>query len=104
MPFVNLCTTEEIKPGKMKGFAVENNKVLVANINGEFFAIGNVCTHMGCLLSRGTLDRENVTCPCHNSSFNVKTGIKVSGPASEPEPKFEVQTENNHVLIKGLKT
>ncbi|MGQ9469494.1 MAG: Rieske (2Fe-2S) protein [Nitrososphaerales archaeon] len=45
---------------------------MIANLGGRFYAIGNRCTHMACLLSKGNLEGEKVTCPCHFSVFNVK--------------------------------
>ena len=56
-------------------------KIAVANVDGEYFAFDDTCTHQGCSLSTGTLDGMNVTCPCHGSTFNVTNGEVVNGPA-----------------------
>jgi 3-phenylpropionate/trans-cinnamate dioxygenase ferredoxin subunit len=73
--------------------------VLVANLAGKYYATGNVCTHMGCTLSNGTLKEGNVECPCHGSVFDVKTGKVVKGPAKKPEPTFQVKVEGDDLMI-----
>ncbi len=100
MPFVDVLPTNEIKPGEMKQVKAGSERVLAVNLNGKFYAIGEVCTHNGCSLSRGTFEGENVKCPCHGSVFNVKTGDVFRGPAAKPERTFEIKTEGNRVYIK----
>lgn len=100
LSFVNVLSTNEIKPGQMKGVEAGNKKILVVNLIGKFYAIGDVCMHSGCSLSEGTLVGENVECPCHGSTYDVKTGNVIEGPATKPEPTFDVKTEGNRVFIK----
>ena len=100
MSFVNVLSASEIKPGEMKGVKAGNKRVLVVNLDGEFYALGDVCMHEGCSLSEGTLEGENVVCPCHGSTYSVKMGSVIKGPAAQPEPTFEVKTENNRIFIK----
>jgi len=71
----------------------------MANVEGTYYAIGDICTHMGRLLSGGVLRGENVTCSCHMSVFNVKTGAVVKGPARKPEPTFQVKIEEGQLLV-----
>ena len=54
---------------------------------------------MACMLSDGTLRGENVTCSCHGSIFEVKTGNVVKGPARKPEPVFQVKVEGDQILV-----
>ncbi len=72
--FIKVCATSDVVPGTMKHFTVDGYEVLVANIDGNFFAIDNVCPHMGGDLSMGTLKGSIVTCPRHKSQFDVKDG------------------------------
>ena len=89
----------EIPPGKMKAVKNGGRAILVANVGGTFFAIGNVCTHMGCSLSDGTLSGDRVECPCHGSTFSLKDGSLVEGPAAEAEPAFAVRTEGDNIML-----
>jgi nitrite reductase/ring-hydroxylating ferredoxin subunit len=72
----------------MTAVDINGRSILIVNVKGNFCAIGNVCTLMGCYLSDGTLKEENVQCPCHGSIFDVRTGALVKGPAKEPEMPF----------------
>jgi nitrite reductase/ring-hydroxylating ferredoxin subunit len=99
MGFVKVISTRELPLGSMKGVEAGGKPVLVANFEGKYYAIGNVCTHMGCTLTDGTLNGEVVTCPCHGSKFNVKNGNVVGGPAKKPEPAYQVKAEGDQVLI-----
>ena len=99
MGSVKAVSKDEVEPGKMKGVEAGGKEILIANLGGNFYAIGNRCTHMGCILSDGELDGENASCPCHGSAFNVRTGNVVKGPAKKPEPVFEVKVEGEKVLV-----
>jgi nitrite reductase/ring-hydroxylating ferredoxin subunit len=99
MGFVKAALKKDIPAGKMKSVDVAGVSVLLANIAGEYYAIGNKCTHRGCKLSSGVFDGEAVKCHCHKSVFNVKTGEVVHGPASKPEPKYAVKVEEEQILV-----
>lgn len=99
MGFVKVASAKELGAGKIIGVEAGGKPILVVNLNGKHYAIGNVCTHMGCMLSDGALKGENVQCPCHGSVFDVKTGTVVHGPAQKPEPVFQVKVEGDQILV-----
>lgn len=97
--FVNAVSKKSLEPGSAVGVEVGGKEVFIANVGGRFYAIGNRCTHMDCMLSDGTLNGESVTCTCHGSVFDVKSGNVVKGPARKPEPVFQVKVEGDQILI-----
>jgi nitrite reductase/ring-hydroxylating ferredoxin subunit len=99
MGFVKAVSKEELELDKMNGVEVGGKEILIANVGGKFYAMGNRCTHMGCMISDGKLAGENAVCPCHGSTFNVKTGNVVQGPAKKAEPVFEVKVEGDQILV-----
>ncbi len=99
MSFVEIASVSELSAGRMKPAKVNGKSVLLANLSGSYFAIGNICTHMGCSLTNGTLNGEVVECQCHGSRFNVKTGKVVGGPAAVDEPSFSVKVVNGKILV-----
>ncbi len=101
MSFVKVASVSDLKPNKMKPVNADGNPILLVNIDGVFYAIGNKCTHMQCSLTNGELKGEIVQCGCHGSRFNVKTGEVIGGPAVLPETKYEVKVENGQILIKA---
>ncbi len=107
MGFVKTVETSEVPVGKMKIIKLEEKEILIANVDGNYYAIGNRCTHAGGDLSRGTLEGNIVTCPKHGSKFDVTTGKVVSGPKIlflrpkiKDEPSYEVKVEGKDVLLK----
>jgi len=99
MAKVQLGLVKDVPSGAIKGFKAGDKGVLVSNFDGKFYAIGDKCTHRGCSLSKGRLEGEVVTCPCHGSRFNVKTGANVKGPAGVPEPAFPVTIEGDGIWV-----
>ena len=98
--FVKVAEAKDIQPSKMKEVRMNSEDICIVNINGKYYAIGNVCTHEGGPLADGTLDGYEVECPWHGSKFDVRTGEVTNSPASEPEPTYEVKVEGNSILVK----
>lgn len=98
--FVKVAEINEIMPSQMKEVEVDGQKILIANINGKYYAIGSICTHEGGPLADGTLQDYEVECPWHGSKFDVRTGKVTNPPADEPEPSYELKVDGNQILIK----
>ena len=98
--FVKVATTEEIQVSQMKEVIVSEERICIANVNGDFYAIGNICTHAGCPLANGTLTGHEVECACHGSKFDIRTGEVTNPPAVTPEPIYNLKIENGSILIK----
>jgi len=100
MAKVQVGLAKDVPPGTMKGFKAEGKGIVVSSIGGKFSAIGDKCTHRGCTLSKGRMEGEVVTCPCHGSKFSLKTGAVVKGPATEPEPAYPVAVEGEEIWVE----
>jgi nitrite reductase/ring-hydroxylating ferredoxin subunit len=101
--FVKVAKTEDIQVSQMMAVEVNDERICLANVNGKYYAIGNVCTHMGGPLAEGKLEDYIVQCPWHGSRFDIRSGKVVRPPAMKPEPIYEVKVENNDILIKKQK-
>ena len=102
--FVKVAETKDIQASQMRAVEVNGEKICLSNVKGEFYAIGNVCTHMGGPLAEGKLEEYIVQCPWHGSRFDIRSGEVVRPPAMRPEPTYEVKVENNNnILIKKRK-
>ena len=77
MTFVPTGLTADLPEGTMRGVEVGGEGVLVANVDGIFYAIARKCPHMGFDLSKGTLEGARVTCRMHGASFDLATGEAV---------------------------
>jgi nitrite reductase/ring-hydroxylating ferredoxin subunit len=97
--WVTLAKTEDVPEGEMIGVTVDGLELLVANVGGQYRAIGSICTHEGGPLADGDLYDSIVTCPWHGSEFDVETGGAVTPPAMEPEPVYEVRVEGDEIQV-----
>ena len=97
---IKISETKDIQSSQMKAVDVNGERICVANVEGKYYAIGNVCTHMGGPLAEGKLEGFEVECPWHGSKFDIRTGRVVKPPAMREEPTYEVKVEDNNVLIK----
>jgi len=74
MPEFTIQGAGDLKPGEMKKFQVSGTDIMVSNVDGQFYAIANTCTHMGGSLADGILSGYVVKCPRHGAEYDVRTG------------------------------
>ena len=101
--FVNVAQSKDIGPSTMKAVDVAGEKVCIVNIEGNYYAIGNVFTHMGGPLNEGTLEGFEVQCPWHGSKFDVRTGEPTKPPARQAVSSYEVKIQDNNILVRKQK-
>ena len=106
MEYLEVGKIGEISEGTMKAFQVQGKDILVANLGGKFYAIGNKCTHLGGDLSKGSLEGKIVVCPKHGSRFDITTGESTLGPKigfiklkTKNEPVYEVKIEGDSIKV-----
>ncbi|MGB9371308.1 MAG: Rieske 2Fe-2S domain-containing protein [Halobacteriota archaeon] len=103
--YVKVAETSEVPVGTMK--EVEGAQILIANVNGNYYAISNKCSHMGTPFSQGVLDGNIVTCAKHRAQFDVTTGKVVTRPKVaflHPKindvPSCQLKVENENIMVK----
>ncbi len=98
--YIQVAKLDDVPPGSATVVDVKGIEVALINSGGEFYAIGNECTHAGGSLGEGDLVEENqIECPLHGSVFDITTGEVVNGPADEPVPSYEVKVENGLISV-----
>lgn len=98
--FVKVAESKDIEPSSMKAVDVAGEKVCIINVEGNYYAIGNVCTHVGGPLDEGTLEGYEVECPWHGSKFDVRTGEPTKPPARQAVSKYQVKIQDNSILAR----
>jgi nitrite reductase/ring-hydroxylating ferredoxin subunit len=93
-------TLDQLAGRELAAFDVSGTRIAIANVAGAFYAFGDTCTHQGCSLADGDLEATIVTCPCHGSKFDVKTGDVVRGPAGEPVRSYPVRLEGDALRVE----
>jgi nitrite reductase/ring-hydroxylating ferredoxin subunit len=85
----------------MVGAEIDGQKLLLANVEGEFYAMCSVCNHMGGQLDKGKLEGNIVTCPRHGSKWDVKTGKLVQFDRQLPKERiFQVSVVGDDVFVE----
>ena len=95
-----IAKTFDIPVGTMKHVEVEGIELLIANVEGKFYAVGDRCPHLHANVSEGTLNKTIVTCPRHLSTFDVTTGRVISGTRSNL-PSYDVKVDGDYLLIES---
>jgi nitrite reductase/ring-hydroxylating ferredoxin subunit len=98
--FVAVAKTGDLTPGQIKWVVVERERVVLANVDGTFYALRDVCGHKNAPLSRGRLVGCLIECPLHFAQFDMRTGKFVDGPVSADIQAYEVRIEGDAVLVK----
>lgn len=98
--WVRVCSTAELLPGEYQVVYDGDTPIAVFNIDGELYAIEDLCTHDGGELTGGVIEGREVECPRHGARFDITTGAALTPPAYEPTAKFPVKVENGSVFTR----
>src|SRR5438552_8205376 len=98
--FVAVAAVTDIAEGAMKCVAVDRERVLLAHVDGRFYAISDICGHRNAPLSRGRLAGHIVECPLHFAQFDVRSGKLVDGPVSADVAVYEVRVDGDTVYLR----
>ncbi len=97
--WLDVASTAELAPGTRRVVDVDGIPVAVFNLDGEYFAIKDECTHDGGELAAGKLEGEVIICPRHGARFSVRTGTVLGPPAYEDVRTFSVRIANGRVQV-----
>ena len=97
---VTTLKTSEIPAGSIVAVDAHGSRIAVANVGGNYYAFDDACTHEQCSLTEmGELAGTTVTCTCHGSEFDVRTGKVLAAPATEPVKVYTTRVEGDTLRI-----
>lgn len=96
---IKVATVGELAPGQYKSLEIGDERIALFNIDGKFYALKDVCTHDGGILTGGTLRGYIIECPRHGAQFDVRTGAVVRLPAYVGVETYPVSVEGNDIYI-----
>ncbi len=96
--WVRIAAESDVPPGNCRGFSVEGKEVGLFNVDGEFYAIDNVCPHRGAPLSDGRMEGSHVVCPWHGWAFDVRGGGLVMDP-NRCQIVFPVKKRDGEIFV-----
>jgi len=97
--FVRVARTTDLAPGQKMRVEYDGRPVGLFNIEGEYYALSDICTHDGGPLVEGELQGDVIVCPRHGARFDVRTGQVRSLPAYRSVPTYQVKIEDGDILI-----
>jgi 3-phenylpropionate/trans-cinnamate dioxygenase ferredoxin component len=97
--YIRVARASDVPPGSVRRVEIAGHVVALANVDGQFYAVEDTCTHEEASLSEGGLSGEILVCPRHGSRFNVKTGRVLSLPAVRSVAVYPVRVEGDEVLV-----
>jgi 3-phenylpropionate/trans-cinnamate dioxygenase ferredoxin component len=97
--FYEICAAEELPSGERLFVEIDYKPIVVFNIAGQFFAIGDVCTHDNGTLGDGMLEDFKIVCPRHGAEFDVRTGKVLELPAVVDIPAYPVRVVDGKIEI-----
>ncbi len=94
-----VSTTQDCQAGASLCVEVEGQKIALFNVDGNFYAIDDACTHVGGSLSDGEVSSTSVTCPWHGAQFDLETGKVLRAPAQQGVKCYKVLVEGDDIKI-----
>ncbi len=79
---------------------IEGERLALYLLDGEVFAVHDVCTHQFALLSEGYLEEGCIECPLHQARFDIRTGAVLCAPGSAPIRTYGVRIDGNDVMVE----
>jgi nitrite reductase (NADH) small subunit/3-phenylpropionate/trans-cinnamate dioxygenase ferredoxin subunit len=96
--FIKVAEISDIPPGTAKVVEVQNIEVALFNLDGQIYAIDNMCQHAGGPLGEGKIKDDVVICPWHGYRYNIKTGRYLKNPDMSVAC-YPVQVEDGKIAV-----
>ena len=99
MTLQSVAKASDVPSGEVRVFQAGGRSIALANVDGSFYAIDNVCTHDRGPLGEGMLVDSQVECPRHGARFDLTTGRPTVLPAVVPVKTYHVQVEGDEIKV-----
>ena len=94
-----VAAASDVPVNEVRVVECAGRSLALSNIDGEFYAIDNICTHDGGPLGEGRIRNGRVLCPRHGAAFDAKTGRVISLPAVKSVQAYPVTREGDDLFI-----
>jgi nitrite reductase/ring-hydroxylating ferredoxin subunit len=93
--------TLEVQDGKLMHITAGGKEIVVTKLDGNYYAMDNVCSHAGADLHEGELSNNELTCPWHGAKWDIKTGNLISFPQKlKPLQSHKILIENDTLYVE----
>lgn len=97
---ITLFAHDTLGPGEHTVVSVEGNPILIANLTGELVALQGTCSHEQYSLQEGWIDGSSITCPVHQSRFDLRTGEVLDPPAVLPLVCYSIVVDDGQIFLE----
>jgi nitrite reductase/ring-hydroxylating ferredoxin subunit len=97
--WVKVASRSALDEGEVTEATIGDKEIAVYNVDGEFYATDNICTHAFARLSEGWLDGDVIECPLHAGRFEVTTGKVVAPPVTCDLKTYPVRISGDDVEV-----
>lgn len=98
--YMKVAKTTEIEAGQARLVDVKGRSIALFNVDGQFFALDNTCTHKGGPLAEGEISGHEVACPWHRGRFDVRTGEVVGPPPQRAVVRYGVRVTGTDIEVE----
>ena len=98
--WVRVAALADVQPGTLRGVRAGNQDIVLANVEGDVYALLDRCSHQDFPLSDGELVGDRLACIYHGATFDVCTGRAMQLPAIRPVRTFPVQVRDGAVFVE----
>ncbi len=101
--WIDVAPENDFADGGWRAVEIDETLIAVFKLDGAYYAIEDVCTHDGGILTGGTLDGEQIVCPRHGARFSIRTGKVLGPPAYEDLTTFPVRVAAGMVQVRDAR-
>ena len=98
--WVRVASAGDCPPGNLLAVESGDERVVLVNVDGDFYALLDRCSHQDLPLSDGELAGDRLECIYHGAKFDVCTGRAMQLPAIRPVKTFPVNVRDSDVFIE----
>jgi 3-phenylpropionate/trans-cinnamate dioxygenase ferredoxin subunit len=99
LEFINVGSVEELAEGGRLFIDIDNQPIVILLIDGNYFAIGDVCSHDDGPVGEGVIEGYEIICPRHGARFDLRNGKVLALPAFVDIPSYPVRIIDGQIEI-----
>ena len=97
--FHAVAKTADLDDGEAIQVIVGKKEIAIYNLEGEYYATDDICTHAYASLADGYVEGDSIECPLHGGCFSIKTGKALTPPVTEDLKVYEVKIDGEDILV-----
>ena len=99
LEFIEIASVSDLPNGERLFVDIADKPIVIFNIAGRLFAIGDVCTHDDGPLGDGVIEGDHIVCPRHGGEFDLHTGKALQLPVAVDIPAYPVQIRDGKIFV-----